>query len=461
MSLFYTNKMLPKEKVFRDPVHGYIHVQHSVILDLINTKEFQRLRRIKQLGTSSFTFHGAEHSRFNHSLGVYEISRRICDKFERNYPTVQPNDGLWDDRERLVTLCAALLHDVGHGPFSHTFEKIFNTDHEKSTIEIITSPDTEVNAILRGVANDFPNQVAAVIAKTYPNPQVVQLISSQIDADRMDYLLRDAYYSGVTYGMFDITRILRVIRPYANGITFDFSGMHAIEDYIVSRYQMYMQVYFHPVSRGMEVVLYHLMKRAKDVYINDEIELKNNASFLEPFFNQNWTLQNYLRLDDGVLTTYFNHWIDETDPTLSDLAGRFLNRKPFKSVRFERDTDLETIQILQSLIQDMGYNPDYYTSVNNSFDLPYDLYRPHQTSSRTQIELMQKNQTFVELSQVSPIVSALTGKVKGDERLFFPREITHGFSQEDVNLFENLTKKFQSYIENEKIINPAYKKKIE
>lgn len=452
MQNFYTSTLLTKEKVFRDPVHGYIHIQHRVILDLINTKEFQRLRRIKQLGTSSLTFHGAEHSRFNHSLGVYEIARRICDKFVRNYPSLEEGDGLWDDRERLVTLCAALLHDLGHGPFSHTFEKIFDTDHEAVTIAIILSPKTEINAVLREVGPDFPNQVASVIAKEYPNPQVVQMISSQIDADRMDYLLRDAYYSGVTYGTFDLTRILRVIRPSLNGIVFDISGMHAVEDYVVSRYQMYMQVYFHPVSRGMEVILYHLMKRAKDVYLDEQQELGYSASFLEPFFRQDWRLEDYLRLDDGVLTTYFNHWTDESDPTLSDLAGRFLNRQPFKSVRFERKHDLKTVAELQSLIKRMGYNPDYYTSTNNSFDLPYDLYRPGQISSKTQIEFIQKNGEIIELSEISAIVSSLTGKVRGDERLYFPREITHGFSQEGINLFDNLADEFRSYIENDEII---------
>ncbi|AZP04098.1 HD domain-containing protein [Jeotgalibaca ciconiae] len=454
MKAFYETEMLAKEKVFRDPVHGYVHVQHRVILDLINTKEFQRLRRIKQLGTSSFTFHGAEHSRFNHSLGVYEIARRICDKFIRNYPSVEPEDGLWNDRERLVTLCAALLHDVGHGPFSHTFEKIFGTDHEALTIQIITSPDTEINQVLLEIGSDFPNQVASVIAKTYPNPQVVQMISSQIDADRMDYLLRDAYYSGVTYGTFDLTRILRVIRPYKKGITFEISGMHAVEDYIVSRYQMYMQVYFHSVSRGMEVVLYHLMKRAKDIYLDEQLEMHHKATFLQPFFKKNWTLKDYLRLDDGVLMTYFNHWSDDSDPTLSDLASRFLNRKPFKSVRFDRNKDMETIQLLQSLIEEMGYNPDYYSSTNNSFDLPYDLYRSGDAGSKTQIEFVQKNGAMIELSQASAIVSSLTGKMRGDERLYFPREVTHGFSREGVNLFDNLAEKFKSYIENEEIITP-------
>lgn len=161
----YKDQLLPVEKVFRDPVHDYIHVQYQVILDLIDSREFQRLRRIKQLGTSSYTFHGAEHTRFTHSLGVYEIARRICDKFSRNFPMVVPGDGGWDDSERLVVLCAALLHDIGHGPYSHTFERIFETDHEAITVAIITSEETEVNRILKQVSFDFPEKVASVIQK--------------------------------------------------------------------------------------------------------------------------------------------------------------------------------------------------------------------------------------------------------------------------------------------------------
>lgn len=141
-------KRLPREKVFRDPVHNYIHVGYQVILDLIDTKEFQRLRRIKQLGTTSLIFHGAEHTRFTHSLGVYELTRRICDNFARDYPSQTPGDGLWDDHERLVALCAALLHDIGHGPYSHTFEHIFHTDHEAWTARIITSPQPALTKLI-------------------------------------------------------------------------------------------------------------------------------------------------------------------------------------------------------------------------------------------------------------------------------------------------------------------------
>ncbi|HLQ41084.1 MAG TPA: HD domain-containing protein, partial [Tetragenococcus sp.] len=324
MTVSYKNQTLPIEKVFRDPVHNYVHVDHQVILDLINSKEVQRLRRIRQLGASSFTFHGAEHSRFSHSLGVYEISRRICNIFAQNYSKekIGAQDG-WDDSERLVTLCAALLHDLGHGPYSHIFEHIFHTDHEAITVAIITSPKTEVYQILNNVAAGFPEKVASVITKTYPNPQVVQMISSQIDADRMDYLLRDAYFTGTEYGTFDLTRILRVIRPCRSGIVFSMNGMHAVEDYVVSRYQMYIQVYFHPSSRGMEVILEHLLNRAHELYQQHTENLTANAQLLLPFLKEDFSLSDYLRLDDGVLNTYFNLWTDSTDIILSDLANRF------------------------------------------------------------------------------------------------------------------------------------------
>lgn len=441
--------MLPMEKVLRDPIHNYIYIQHQVILDLINTREFQRLRRIRQLGVANYVFHGAEHSRFTHSVGVYEITRKICDLFQRNYPSKEKGDGLWDDDERLVALCAALLHDVGHGAYSHTFEHIFHTNHEKMTTEIITSSHSEVNAVLRKVAPDFPEKVASVIEKSYPNPQVVQMISSQIDADRMDYLLRDSYFTGTNYGTFDLTRILRVMKPYPDGISFDMSGMHAVEDYIVSRFQMYQQVYFHPVSRSIEVILSHLLKRAKYLYKNGKTNCLGPTNLLFPFFEDNFSLSDYLKLDDGVLNSYFSLWQDSDDKILSDLADRFLNRKPFKSVRVSEDTRY-LLPTLRKLVADAGFDSEYYTATNDSFDLPYDTYSPSQNKHRTQIELMQKDGLLVELSQVSNLVAAISGKVSGDERFFFPKEMKS--SSQQLELFSPIYSEFQSYLKNDTLI---------
>ena len=430
------------EKVFRDPVHNYITVNHPVIYDLINSKEFQRLRRVKQVSTTVFTFHGAEHSRFSHCLGVYEIARRVTEIFDAKFSEI------WDSNENLLTMVAALLHDVGHGAYSHTFEKLFDTDHEAITQEIITSPDTEVNAILRGVSPDFPENVASVINHTYHNKQVVQLISSQIDCDRMDYLLRDSYYSGARYGQFDLTRILRVIRPTADGIVFEYNGMHAVEDYIVSRFQMYMQVYFHPASRAMEVLLQNLLKRAKYLYHIDSHFFEKTSPNLIPFLANQASLADYLSLDDGVMNTYFQAWISAEDDILADLASRFVNRKVFKSVTFEEESRKDLSHLVE-LVKSVGFDPDYYTGIHVNFDLPYDIYRPEKKEPRTEINMIQKDGSVVELSTISPIVKTLTGTIYGDRRFYFPKEMLR-----DDDLFTQTKNEFMSYISNDHFVSP-------
>ena len=430
------------EKVFRDPVHNYITVNHPVIYDLINSKEFQRLRRVKQVSTTVFTFHGAEHSRFSHCLGVYEIARRVTEIFDTKFPEI------WDTNEDLLTMVAALLHDVGHGAYSHTFEKLFDTDHEAITQEIITSPDTEVNAILRQVSPDFPEKVASVINHTYHNKQVVQLISSQIDCDRMDYLLRDSYYSGANYGQFDLTRILRVIRPTKDGIVLEYNGMHAVEDYIVSRFQMYMQVYFHPASRAMEVLLQNLLKRAKYLYHIDSHFFEKTSPNLIPFLANQASLADYLSLDDGVMNTYFQAWISAEDDILADLASRFVNRKVFKSVTFEEESRKDLSHLVE-LVKSVGFDPDYYTGIHVNFDLPYDIYRPEKKEPRTEINMIQKDGSVVELSTISPIVKTLTGTIYGDRRFYFPKEMLR-----DDDLFTQTKNEFMSYISNDHFVSP-------
>ncbi|MCB6406828.1 MULTISPECIES: HD domain-containing protein [Streptococcus] len=428
------------EKVFRDPVHTYIHVDHQVIYDLINTKEFQRLRRIKQLGTSGYTFHGGEHSRFSHCLGAYEIARRITKIFDERYLQT------WDNHESLLVMVTALLHDVGHGAYSHSFERLFDTDHEEITRQIITSPETEINRVLTQVSPDFPEKVASVINHTYPNKQVVQLISSQIDVDRMDYLLRDSFYTGASYGQFDLTRILRVIRPVENGIAFQRNGMHAVEDYVVSRYQMYMQVYFHPASRAMEVLLQNLLKRAKFLYEDQKDFFKLTSPNLLPFFEKRFSLQDYLALDDGVMNTYFQSWMTSPDTILSDLAQRYVNRKVFKSMIFSEENE-KHLDVLRQLVKQVGFEPDYYTAIHRNFDLPYDFYRPDVEKPRTQIEIIQKDGSLAELSSLSPIVQSLTGTRQGDNRFYFPKEMLT-----DAGLFNEKSQAFLSYMKNDTFI---------
>ncbi|MFC2948947.1 HD domain-containing protein [Virgibacillus sediminis] len=417
----YKDEQLNEEKVFKDPVHRYVHVKDRVIWDLIASPEFQRLRRIKQLGTTNYTFHGAEHSRFNHSLGVYEIVRRILNNFQD-----RPN---WNKEERLLCLCAALLHDLGHGPFSHSFEKVFKLDHEDFTQRIILG-DTRVNKVLERAEKGLAQKVADVIAKTYPNKLVVSLISSQIDADRMDYLQRDAYFTGVSYGHFDMERILRVMRPTEDQVVVKSTGMHAVEDYIMSRYQMYWQVYFHPVTRSAEVILSKILHRAKYLYERDDFTFKLQPTHFISFFKGNVDLEEYLKLDEMIVHYYFQLWQEEDDEILRDLCERFMNRRLFKYVEFNPNLQMREWMELHRLFQEADIDPEYYLVVDSSSDLPYDFYRPGEEEERLPIHLLMPNNELKELSRNSDIVEAISGKKRTDHKLYFPTDLLDALEDE-------------------------------
>jgi uncharacterized protein len=404
---------MKEEKVFKDPVHKYIYVQNQTIWDLINTREFQRLRRIRQLGTSFLTFHGAEHSRFSHSLGVYEVTRKIISQFERN----QYED--WPKEEGLLCLCAALLHDLGHGPFSHSIEKAFGTRHEDWSCRIVLG-DTEVNEVLSRVSVDFPKMVAGVICKSYHKEIVVSLVSSQLDADRMDYLLRDAYFTGVNYGTFDLERILRVVRPYQGHIVVKESGMHAVEDYLMSRYQMYWQVYFHPVTRSAEILLHKIFQRAKQLYE----ESYTFEFMLEPIrhlFIDQLSTEDYLLLDESLMQTVLMYWGSEKDSVLGDLCRRFLHRSLFKYMTIDHPSN-QLLQQISAALEESGFDPTYYLEVDFPSDLSYDVYRPGESDEKLPILLLGRNEELTEITQKSEIVRSISGIHMGKHHIYYPVE---------------------------------------
>ncbi|PTK38758.1 hypothetical protein BUZ46_05375 [Staphylococcus hominis] len=415
----YVTKKLAEEKVFKDPIHKYVHVKDQLIWNLIKTKEFQRLRRIKQLGTLYLAFHTAEHSRFGHSLGVYEIVRRMIDESFVGREA-------WNNKDRPLALCAALLHDLGHGPFSHSFEKIFNTDHEAFTQEIITG-NTEVNEVLSRVSETFPQEVADVINKTHKNKLVISMISSQIDADRMDYLQRDAYFTGVSYGTFDMERILRLMRPSKDEVLIKESGMHAVENFIMSRYQMYWQIYFHPVSRGGEVLLNNCLKRVKQLY-KEDYQFKMYPKEFIPFFEGTITIDQYVELDEVTVLFYLKKWIHEEDEILSDLARRFINRDLFKYIPF--DGSIITITELQDLFIEGDIDPEYYFVSEAFSDLPYDYDRPG--SNRQPIHLLRRNGSIKEISSQSLVISSITGINREDYKLYYPKEMILNIKDSEV-----------------------------
>lgn len=408
---------LKEEKVFKDPVHSYIYVQDELIWNLINSAEFQRLRRIRQLGTTFLTFHGAEHSRFSHSLGVYEITRRIISQFERyNYPD-------WPKEERIVALCAALLHDIGHAPFSHSIEEIFETDHEQWTVKILLE-DTEINHILAAYAPDLPLKVAQVIQKTYSQSIVVSLISSQLDADRMDYLLRDAYFTGTDYGNFDLERILRVLRPHQGTIVVKESGMHAVEHYLMSRYQMYWQIYFHPVTRSSEIILRQIFKRAKQLYTE-----KYTFQWMDPaifsLIEGTLHLNSYLSLDESLVQYTFSRWQHENDQLLSELCERFLNRKLYKYITATEMPE-QWLEEIKKAFTSIGLDPEYHMEIDYPMDRPYDIYRTEQPiisgREKAPIMLLEKDGTLTEIASKSDIISSISGLHQGRFHLYYPEE---------------------------------------
>ena len=310
-------KKTSETKVLRDPIHGYIHVNDQVIWDCINTREFQRLHRIHQLGGDFQVYHTAEHSRFSHSLGVYEIARRMISEVRSLKEALK-------EEEKIQVLCAALLHDLGHGPFSHFFETITQVSHEQMTTHLILDPKTEVHQALTRASKDLPENVAWILMHKHPNPLLSQIISSQLDADRMDFLLRDAYETGTSYGTFDLERVLRTLRVKENRLCIKESGMHSIEDYIMARYHMYWQVYLHPDAKSYELLIQLFFKRYRKIV--DQIEPIEIFSCL---LKERMTSEEFILMDEYRMMVGFQEALKSKDPILKDLATRILDRHLF------------------------------------------------------------------------------------------------------------------------------------
>ena len=395
-------------KVFRDVIHNYIHIDLQVIWDLINTKEMQRLRRIHQLGGAYQVYHNAEHSRFSHSLGVYEIVRRMVNEIDDIKESLS-------SYEKCVVMIAALLHDVGHLPFSHSFENICPTKHEEFSCRIVLG-DTEINQVLRKYNKKLPKDVANVINSTHHNMLLNQLISGQLDADRMDYLLRDAYFSGTSYGKFDLERIFRTIRVEDNCLMVKESGIHAVENYIIARYHMYWQVYYHPVCRSFERILETLFKRMKYLYQNNDEQI-NQLKMFTPFLEDKQSVHDHYLLDENSAMYGISILCTHQDPIISDLASRIMCRKLFQYKTITTDHQKEKIRKKVSKY----YDSDYYLLSDKASQSPY---QPYDSDSSKNIMVLCDNGKKVELSKRSDIVHSLVrGKIKEERKVFYPREV--------------------------------------
>ena len=402
-------KRLDETKVLKDPVHSYIHIHYEVIWNCLDSKEFQRLRRIRQLGGDFQVYPTAEHSRFSHSLGVYEIVRRMVTEVKTLCAELT-------EYEKVCVMLAGLLHDVGHGPFSHAFEHVTNHSHEEYTAKIILG-DTELNSILRAVSKKMPEDIVSIIQHTHENDILNQIVSGQLDADRMDYLLRDSYFTATSYGQFDLERILRTmrVRKTSEGrkvIVVKHTGIHSVEDYIMARYQMYWQVYYHPVARSYEAVFIQLFNRLKDIF-KDNKDYFEDMKVLIPFLEKaEVSEEEYFKLDENSLLYCCALIQDKEDVIAADLAKRLQNRKLFEYVNYNE----ENLAQIQNMLRENGYDEQYYLRIEN---IEASVYSPYKGRK---ILIEKLDGQIVALEKASTIVESITkGQTKKEGTIFFPR----------------------------------------
>lgn len=397
---------LSRQEVFKDPLYGYIHVDDKIILDLINTPVFQRLRRIRQLSGVHMVFHGAEHSRFTHSLGVYQIAYRFL--------TVPDILKSLNKREQMLFLCAALLHDIGHGAYSHAFEDVFNVDHEKIGAKIITN-HKDIRAILDNVDKDFAKDIAGIILKENKFPLIETLISSQLDVDRLDYLERDAYFTGTAYGRIDLDRLIRVLNIKEDKVVFKISGIHAIENYLISRYHMYWQVYYHPVARAYEVILEKIYQRIKDL-LNKNYPFEANITPLKKIIEDPNNIEAILETDDFYINGLIMSFKKTKDVILQNLAIDFLNRKIWGYIDNTEENKDKINAIINKYSEEEKEYYYSFRSVENS------TYKNDEISFGDEILILLENDSISTLNKQSKIIESLSKSGTKKDLKFFYRK---------------------------------------
>jgi HD superfamily phosphohydrolase len=320
-----------KKKIFNDPVYGFITIPHPLIFDLIEHPWFQRLRRIRQLGLTHMVYPGALHTRFHHALGALHLMSQAIE-------TIKSKGHEITDEESLGALIAILLHDIGHSPFSHALEHsiVKGISHEKVSLLFMEALNTEFNGQLSVGIQIFKNE--------YPKKFLHDLVSSQLDMDRLDYLNRDSFYTGVLEGKIGAQRIIKMLDVHNDHLVIEEKGLYSIEKFIVARRLMYWQVYLHKTTLAAEQMLVNILKRAKELAVNDPNLFATPA--LKQFLTNNFTekdfaenpeiLQLFSKLDDYDIYASLKVWTDHEDVVLSRLCRGMVERKIYK-IRLQKD----------------------------------------------------------------------------------------------------------------------------
>ena len=387
-----------KRKIINDPVYGFISIPGDFVFDLIEHPWFQRLRNIKQLGLTSFVYPGATHSRFQHGLGALHLMNMAIATLRSKGVIISP-------AEEEATLIAILLHDAGHGPFSHALENSIISDisHEDISLLLMRKLNEQYNGRLELAIEIFTG--------TYFRKFLHELISGQVDMDRLDYLRRDSFFTGVIEGSVGSDRIIRMLNVIDDSLVVEEKGIYSLEKFLIARRLMYWQVYMHKTVLSSESLLVNILKRAKelanegeDLYSTPALRffLYNNINHSDLVDNREFTpgliASNFARLDDSDILVCAKYWSDHDDKVLSDLSGRMMRRdlfaielqnEPFPDKRVEELTDLA-----KRLVNFKPGLEDYYVFTDSISNLAY-------TPDAPVVKILLKNGQTADISNVS------------------------------------------------------------
>lgn len=382
-----------KKKIINDPVYGFIQIPYEIIFDLLEHPYFQRLRRIKQLGLSSYVYPGAVHTRFHHAMGAMHLMTQATEVLRSKHIDIDPT-------EAEAATIAILLHDVGHGPFSHALEH--------SLVSQLSHEDLSV-LFMERLNNHFKGRLSLAISifqGDYPKPYLHELVSSQLDMDRMDYLNRDSFFSGVDEGAIGFERIIKMLDVRNNHIVVEHKGIYSVEQFLIARRLMYWQVYLHKTVVAAEAMLVKLLQRAKELSNQGEhlfaspalrLFLENDFT-LNDFIEQPHLLDQFALLDDTDIEVATKVWQQHPDKILSFLANGLSNRRLLKIEMSTQPIDEQLVQEHRnSLIEKMQlteHEANYLVFTDSTSNSAYSY-------KGTQINIAFKDGTTQKITEAS------------------------------------------------------------
>lgn len=419
--------------ILRDPVHGLVAFEtpeESIVPALLEAGEVQRLRRVRQMGLASLAYPGADHTRFSHAVGAAHVMTVLLRRLRAIHEELPYWQRVTTERAR-EALAAALLHDVGHGPFSHLFEEALPNarHHEDWTRRVVLDPSTDVHRILRRFDPQLPGRVADLIQGKHELTFLARAVSGTFDVDRCDYLLRDAHATGVSYGRFDLDWLIRSLclgkasePDKAPPLAIDGSkGIPAIESFLLARLFMFQQVYFHKTERASEWMLARIFERVGFLIADGKRLPGTPPAILALSREGDAPLDEYLALDDGALWVAIASWRESDDPVLSDLTRRLFARKLFKTLElFPHQSGprerLELLERARDVARSRGFDPELHVGLDAASTLAFD-------DSSDPLMVVFPRGEMRPLAEVSFLLGRLAGQRMERVRLVFAPEL--------------------------------------